>query len=128
VNLSDNELIVVYRRLGLRWEDYCFSTGPLRFAAIAAPDALNEICGQFDWAQRSLIFICVGLEQGLISFIYIAHSRYGRQAIKSKHSSLKAACLLSSTALDGLPAGRLISSRKFEGHAQRLDLACSISL
>jgi hypothetical protein len=42
----------------------------IRFAAIAAPDALNEICGQFDWAQRSLIFIYVGLEQGLISFIY----------------------------------------------------------
>jgi len=34
------------------------------------PDALNELCGQFDWVQRSLIFICVGLEQGPISFIY----------------------------------------------------------
>jgi len=31
---------------------------------------LNEICGQFDRAQRSLILICVGLEQRLISFIY----------------------------------------------------------
>ena len=101
---------------------------PLRFAAIAAPDALNEICGQFDWAQRSLIFICVGLEHGLIGFKYIAHSRYGIKRIKSTHSSRKAACLLSSTALDGLPAGRLISGRKFEGHAQILNLECSISL
>jgi hypothetical protein len=89
---------------------------------------LNEICGQFDWAQRSLIFICVGLEQGLIGFIYIAHSRHGIKRIKSTHSSRKAACRLSSTALDGLPAGRLISGRKFEGYARILNLACSISL
>jgi hypothetical protein len=34
------------------------------------PDAFNEICGQFDWVQRSLIFIYVGLEQRLLSFIY----------------------------------------------------------
>ena len=95
---------------------------------IAAPDALNEICGQFDWVQRSLIFICVGLEQGLISFIFIAHSRHGRQAIKSTHSSRKAACLLSSTALNGLPAGRLMSGRKFEGNSRILNLACGISL
>jgi hypothetical protein len=26
--------------------------------------ALNEFFGQFDWTQRSLIFIYVGLEQG----------------------------------------------------------------
>jgi hypothetical protein len=26
--------------------------------------ALNEFLGQFDWIQRSLIFIDVGLEQG----------------------------------------------------------------
>jgi len=34
------------------------------------PDALNELCGQFDRVQRSLIYIYVGLEQGPISFIY----------------------------------------------------------
>ncbi len=34
------------------------------------PDALNKICSQFNWAKRSLIFIHVGLEQGLIGFIY----------------------------------------------------------
>ena len=44
--------------------------GRVTFAAIAAPDALNEICGQFDWAQRSLIFIYVGLEEGWINSIY----------------------------------------------------------
>jgi hypothetical protein len=42
----------------------------IRVAAIAMPDALNELCGQFDWVQRSLIFIYVGLEQGPIGFIY----------------------------------------------------------
>ena len=64
-------MIVGHRRLGLRWEDYCFSPGAaIRFAAIAVPDALNEICGQLDWVQRSLIFIYVGLKQELISFIY----------------------------------------------------------
>jgi hypothetical protein len=50
---------------------YCFSPGAAtRFAAIAVPNALNELCRQFDWVQRSLIFIYVGLEQGPISFIY----------------------------------------------------------
>jgi hypothetical protein len=83
----------------------------IRFAAIAAADALNEICGHFDWAQRSLIFIYVGLAQGLISYIYIAHSRHGSQAIKSTHSSQKAACLCLLPALDGLPVERLMSSR-----------------
>jgi hypothetical protein len=34
------------------------------------PNALNELCRQFDWVQRSPIFIYVGLEQGPISFIY----------------------------------------------------------
>jgi hypothetical protein len=53
-------------------------------AAIGMPDALNELCGQFDWVQRSLIFIYVELEQGPISLIY-AHSRHGRQGIKSTH-------------------------------------------
>jgi hypothetical protein len=67
------------------------------------PDALNELCGQFDWVQRSLIFIYVGLEQGPISFIY-RHPRHGRQGIKSTHSSRKAVCLLSSTGL-GWTAG-----------------------
>ena len=64
-------MIVGHRRLGPRWEDYRFSPGAaIRFAAIAMPDALNELCGQFDWVQRSLIFIYVGLEQGPISFVY----------------------------------------------------------
>jgi hypothetical protein len=31
--------------------------------------ALKELFGQFDWVQRSLIFIYVGLEQGPISCI-----------------------------------------------------------
>jgi hypothetical protein len=33
-------------------------------------NALNELCRQFDWVQRSPIFIYVGLEQRPISFIY----------------------------------------------------------
>jgi hypothetical protein len=52
-------------------EDYRFSRGAARrLATIAMPDALNEIYGQFDRVQRSLIFVYVGLEQGPISFIY----------------------------------------------------------
>jgi hypothetical protein len=39
-------------------------------AAIGMPDGSNEFFDQFDWVQRSLIFIYVGLEQGPISFIY----------------------------------------------------------
>jgi hypothetical protein len=31
---------------------------------------LKELFGQFDWVQRSLIFIYVGLEQRPISYIY----------------------------------------------------------
>ena len=42
--------------------------------------ALKELFGQFDWVQRSPIFVYVGLEQGADQ-LYIARPRHAGQGI-----------------------------------------------
>jgi hypothetical protein len=74
------------------------------------PDALNEICGQFDGVQRSLIFIYVGPERGPVSLTYrLSTPRASRDQIDA--SVAKGGLL---TDLYGLwihcPLGRLVSN------------------
>jgi hypothetical protein len=63
-------------------------------AATAMSHALKELFGQFDWVQRSLLILYVGLEQGGRSALYIAHPRHAGQGINPAYSLRKAILLI----------------------------------
>ena len=64
-------MTVGHRRPGQRYEYHCYGPGAAKYSsATAMSHALEELVGQFDLVQRSLLLTYVGLEQGPISFIY----------------------------------------------------------